>query len=87
MGEHQKVAELTADQKINLLAGKLIFALKYFKLTGPGLIAHGLNDPDATEIRMVPWTEDFCEALDQCGIHIDRDELDKVRKPPKRRRG
>lgn len=84
MSEQQVATELTADQKIELLADKLIFALKHANFPGAGLVAYGIHD--GGPIRMVHWTEDFCDALDKCGFQIDRDALDAVRNPPRRRK-
>lgn len=84
MSEQQAAVELTADQKIELLGGKLIFALKHANFPGAGLVAYGIHD--GGPIRMVHWMQDFCDALDQCGFQIDRDALDKVRNPPRRRK-
>lgn len=85
MADKQKDAELTADQKIELLANKVIFALQYANFPGAGLVAHGVHGQGP--VSMVHWTEDFRDALGRCGFPIDREALDKVRNPPRSRRG
>jgi hypothetical protein len=74
---------LSDKDKFELLARKLIWALKYLKAPGSGTMCYGLNDPKATEIKTVYWVDDFCDALDQCGIKIDRAALDLIRSPRK----
>ena len=72
-------AVLSDKDKFVLMARKVIFALKYLKAPGAGLMMYGLNDPSATSFKTIHWTEDFCDALDQCGIKIDRDALYALR--------
>lgn len=79
MSEQQAAAKLTPEQKINLLAAKLVFALKYARFPGAGLMAYGFKE--GGPVRMVHWTDDFCNALGQCGILIDREALEQIRRP------
>jgi hypothetical protein len=72
-------ATMTDKDRFNLMASKVIWALKYLRDRGSGMMAYGVNDPNAASIKMIHWTEDFCDALDKCGIKINRDALHALR--------
>ena len=72
-------APLSDKQKFELMARKVIWALKYLTCRGSGMLAYGFNDPNAKAFKMVHWTQDFCDALDEVGIHVDREALDRLR--------
>ena len=73
---------LSDKEKIELLAGRVGFALKYLTCRGSGMIVVGANDPNATQVKMVHWMDDFCDALrDATGVEVDREKLREIRLP------
>lgn len=52
------------------LANRVIWALKFLKAPGAGLMSKG--DLAAPEVKLIPWQEDFMDALDLVGWKIDR---------------
>lgn len=38
---------------------------------------------DGTKMDMIYWINDFCDALDKIGVHVDRDKLEELRHPSK----
>lgn len=72
--------KLTDKQKIELLAKKVLFAVKYLKGTGSVFnIKTGECEGH--------WLPIFCKALRDCGFQCDDDAVRFVRTPMSQRRG
>jgi len=70
-------------EKIAMLAKKVVWALKYMNPKGSGSMM--MPTEDGSSFTIVSWVSDFCDALEECGYTIDRDALDRIRNPRKKK--
>ena len=73
----------TDAELLSLFASKIIFALKYLHTRSSGSVMM-VTDKATGKVTCKPWVDDFCDALQEGEIEIDRDALDKIRNPRKR---
>lgn len=64
--------EFTDQDKFFLMAEKVVWALKNLKAPGSGMM---MLNTDIGGVKITHWTSDFCDALQKCGITVDRDAL------------
>ena len=73
---------ISDKEKVKLLAEKVVWAIKYMNPKGSGSMMKPTEDGGFT---IVSWVSDFCDALETCGYIVDRDAIDRIRNPKKKK--